>query len=117
MQISPDSPLRTQVVAFDYEVSFFFVNGSFSYALRTTPGARWKLTPYTQDTAGATWDEDMAWVAAFNEWNGRSRAVVRIDGVRETASGRLLLMEIEDYSESCLPMVAFTSHMARSPAA
>ena len=40
----------------------------------------------------------MAFATRFVHWNGTSRGIVRIDGVRETSSDKLLLMEIEDYN-------------------
>ena len=54
--------------------------------------------PYTEESSGDTWEADLAFALGFLAWNGESRAVVRVDGVRETASGQLLLMEIEDYN-------------------
>ena len=54
--------------------------------------------PYTEESSGGTWEADLAFARGFLAWNGASRAVVRVDGVRETSSGQLLLMEIEDYN-------------------
>lgn len=95
-----DGFVAQSVVEFVYEVSFYFVGGIFVYALRTGggPEGRWQLTPYTQAQNLPTWDADMKFATRFNEWNGASRGVVRIDGVRETCTGNLLMMEIEDYN-------------------
>jgi len=89
-----------RVVDFVYEVSFYIVGGTYVYALRTGSGpeGRWQLSPYTQEQNPATWEADMTFAMLFNKWNGRSRGVVRIDGVREATTGNLLLMEIEDYN-------------------
>ena len=88
-----------RLVSFDYEVSFYFVGECFAYALRTGgPGSRWEMAAYSHEQNAATWDADMAFAHCFVKWNGTSRGVVRVDGVRETSSGRLLLMEIEDYN-------------------
>ena len=76
------------MVEFDFEVSFYFINSSFVYALRTgglgSEQQRWQLSPYTQDQNAETWQQDMEFAASFNAWNGRSRGVVRVDGVRES---------------------------------
>ena len=94
-----DGFVAQPVISFDYEVSFYFVEDCFAYALRTGgPSGRWELVPYVQADNTKTWDEDLAFARRFVEWNGTSRGVVRVDGVRESSSGSLLLMEIEDYN-------------------
>ena len=40
----------------------------------------------------------MAFAETLFKWNGPSRGVVRVDGVRESKTWRLLLMEVEDYN-------------------
>ena len=83
-----DNYVVQRVVEFDFEVSFYFVNGSFVYALRTgglgSQQQRWQLSPYTQELNRETWEGDMEFAARFNAWNGSSRGVVRVDGVRES---------------------------------
>jgi len=86
-----------RVVDFEYEVSFYFVGATLVHALRTGT-ERWKMAPYTEEGNCSTWEADVALARKFNEWNGLSRGVVRVDGVRERETGQLLLMEIEDYN-------------------
>lgn len=94
-----DTFIVQRLVEFEYELSFYFVGATFVYALRTGgPSGRWQLVPHTEASSGGTWEADLAFARRFLRWNGESRAVVRVDGVRETASGQLLLMEIEDYN-------------------
>jgi hypothetical protein len=82
-----------------YEVSFYFVGTACVYALRSGgPEARWEMFEYTREENGATWEADVAFASKMMEWNGSSRGVVRVDGIREASTGKLLLMEIEDYN-------------------
>ncbi|MFE4022856.1 hypothetical protein ACFXPZ_36585 [Streptomyces sp. NPDC059101] len=77
-------------VDFRYEVSFYFVDRAFQYALRTTdPDRRWDLAPY-QST-----DDDLAFAQRFVDWNGLDHGIQRVDACR-TRDGRLLLVELED---------------------
>ena len=94
-----DSYVVQRCVAFDYEVSFYFVGNQFVYALRSGgPEARWEMKPYTKEENASTWAADMAFAETLFKWNGPSRGVVRVDGVRESKTWRLLLMEVEDYN-------------------
>ena len=45
--------------------------------------------PHTEESSGDTWEADLAFARGFLAWNGASRAVVRVDGVRETSSGQV----------------------------
>jgi hypothetical protein len=77
---------------FEYEVSFYFINNNFYYALYAPdPACRWKLTLY-EPTA-----EDLAFAERFIAWNSCRRGIQRVDACRLT-DGRLLLMELEDYN-------------------
>lgn len=77
-------------VPFHYEVSFYFINDNFQYALYAPdPAQRWALTPY-EATA-----EDLRFARQFIEWNGLTRGITRVDACR-LPDGRLLLVELED---------------------
>ena len=77
-------------VPFRHEVSFYYVDRDFQYALYAPdPGRRWDLVPYT-----ATAD-DLAFARRFVEWNTLSHGIQRVDACR-TEEGGLLLVELED---------------------
>jgi hypothetical protein len=77
-------------VDFRYEVSFYFVDSSFQYALHTPdPARRWVLEPYE-----AT-DDDLAFARRFIDWNTLAHGIQRVDACR-TGDGELLLVELED---------------------
>ncbi|MGQ0839689.1 hypothetical protein [Actinokineospora sp.] len=77
-------------VDFEYEVSFYFVDDSFQYALYAPdPGHRWRLVPYRPSAA------DLGFARRFVEWNGIRHGIQRIDACR-TRQGELLLVEVED---------------------
>ncbi|MFH0518365.1 hypothetical protein ACHBTE_14445 [Streptomyces sp. M41] len=77
-------------VDFAYEVSFYFVDHDFQYALYAphTDG-RWRLEPY------APTDADLAFARRFIDWNGLDHGIQRIDACR-APDGELLLVELED---------------------
>lgn len=78
-------------VDFRYEVSFYFVDGDFQYALHAPdPGRRWELRPY--EPAGA----DLAFARRFVAWNTMSHGIQRVDACRTREAGELLLVELED---------------------
>ncbi|MFB7463638.1 hypothetical protein ACFCZ1_09030 [Streptomyces sp. NPDC056224] len=77
-------------IDFAYEVSFYFVDDAFQYALYAPdPARRWELRPY------AATDADLAFARAFVAWNTLSHGVQRVDACR-APSGELLLVELED---------------------
>lgn len=77
-------------IDFSYEVSFYFVDHTFQYALHTPdPGRRWELAPYRPDTA------DLDFAQLFVDWNDLDHGIQRVDACR-TRDGRLLLVELED---------------------
>ncbi|MEV5545631.1 hypothetical protein AB0L35_05730 [Streptomyces sp. NPDC052309] len=77
-------------VDFAYEVSFYFVDHDFQYALYAPyPDRRWQLEPY-EATA-----EDLEFARRFIEWNGIDHGVQRVDACR-APGGELLLVELED---------------------
>jgi hypothetical protein len=77
-------------VRFSYEVSFYFVDRVFQYALHTPdPARRWELAPYDPTPA------DRAFAQRFVDWNAIDHGIQRVDACR-TGSGDLLLVELED---------------------
>lgn len=90
----PSLPLDGMLVQpridFRYEVSFYFVDRVFQYALYAPdPGRRWELAPYAPSPA------DLEFAQGFVDWNSLDQGVQRVDACR-TADGRLLLVELED---------------------
>jgi hypothetical protein len=77
-------------VDFRYEVSFYFVDGDFQYALRTeAPDRRWELRSYRPT------GDDLAFARRFVAWNTLEHGIQRVDACR-TREGDLLLVELED---------------------
>ncbi|WP_329041945.1 hypothetical protein OHT61_27645 [Streptomyces sp. NBC_00178] len=77
-------------IDFRYEVSFYFVDHDFQYALHAPhPERRWVLEPYA---AGAA---DLDFARRFVRWNTLTHGIQRVDACR-TADGELLLVELED---------------------
>lgn len=77
-------------IDFQYEVSFYYVDRTFHYALYAPdPARRWDLHPY-EATAG-----DLDFAQRFIDWNHIDHGIQRVDACR-TRDGRLLLVELED---------------------
>ncbi|MFF8905673.1 ATP-grasp domain-containing protein [Streptomyces olivaceoviridis] len=77
-------------VAFAYEVSFYFVDDDFQYALYAPdPERRWELRPYRATAA------DLEFARRFIDWNELGYGIQRVDACR-AADGGLLLVELED---------------------
>ncbi len=89
-ELSGGETLVQPAVDFEYELSFYFVDSEFEYALYAPhANARWELAPYK-----AT-DADLAFASDFVEWNSIRHGIQRVDACR-TADGDLLLVELED---------------------
>ncbi|MER6447500.1 hypothetical protein [Streptomyces venezuelae] len=91
---TPDGPAGAVLIQpridFTYEVSFYFVDDAFQYALYAPdPARRWELEPY--DPTGA----DLAFARSFVDWNTLGHGIQRVDACR-APSGELLLVELED---------------------
>ena len=89
-QLTDGTMLIQPAVDLEYEVSFYFINDKFEYALYAPDKTkRWELKayPYTED--------DIAFAKRFIEWNTITRGIQRVDACR-TKYGRLLLVELED---------------------
>ncbi len=77
-------------VDFEYEVSFYFVDHTFEYALYAPHvDQRWLLEPYEPT------DADLAFAQLFIDWNDIDHGIQRVDACR-TRAGELLLVELED---------------------
>lgn len=77
-------------VDFRYEVSFYFVDDLFQYALYAPdPERRWVLEPYEPTAA------DLAFARLFIDWNTLDHGIQRVDACR-APDGGLLLVELED---------------------
>ncbi|NKE63914.1 hypothetical protein FXN61_47345 [Lentzea sp. PSKA42] len=77
-------------IDFRYEVSFYFVDHDFQYALHAPdPAHRWELTHYDATT------EDLEFARKFITWNNLGHGIQRVDACR-TQDGNLLLVELED---------------------
>ncbi|CAM5361893.1 ATP-grasp domain-containing protein OS=Streptomyces alboniger OX=132473 GN=CP975_15080 PE=4 SV=1 [Streptomyces alboniger] len=77
-------------IDFRYEVSFYYVDDTFQYALYApNPDRRWVLEPYTPTEA------DLAFARRFIDWNTLDHGIQRVDACR-TQAGDLLLVELED---------------------
>ncbi|MEV7690898.1 hypothetical protein ACFW1F_30575 [Streptomyces bungoensis] len=77
-------------VDFSYEVSFYFVDDDFQYALYAPdPARRWELVPYPATAA------DLEFARRFIDWNGLGHGIQRVDACR-APDGGLLLVELED---------------------
>ncbi|MFI1094142.1 hypothetical protein [Streptomyces sp. NPDC020917] len=77
-------------VEFRYEVSFYYVDDAFQYALYAPdPERRWVLQPYEPT------DADLTFARRFIDWNTLGHGIQRVDACR-TQDGELLLVELED---------------------
>ncbi|MER6314533.1 hypothetical protein ABT237_12290 [Streptomyces sp. NPDC001581] len=91
---TPDGPAGAVLIQprieFTYEVSFYFVDDAFQYALYAPdPARRWELERYAPTEA------DLAFARAFIDWNTLDHGIQRVDACR-APSGELLLVELED---------------------
>lgn len=77
-------------IHFRYEVSFYFIDDTFQYALYAPdPDRRWVLERYEPTAA------DLAFAQRFIDWNDIEHGIQRVDACR-TPEGELLLVELED---------------------
>lgn len=77
-------------ITFEYEVSFYFLNNEFQYALYAPDKQkRWQLAPYEATP------EDLQFAQQFINWNQMQHSLQRVDACR-LPEGRLLLVELED---------------------
>ena len=77
-------------IDFRYEVSFYYVDDVFQYALHAPdPAQRWVLESYEPTAA------DLAFARRFIDWNTLDHGIQRVDACR-AGDGELLLVELED---------------------
>ncbi len=77
-------------IDFEYEVSFYFINDKFEYALYApNKEERWKLEKYSPSIG------EIEFAKGFIEWNTIENGIQRVDACK-TKDGELLLMELED---------------------
>ncbi|WP_327075299.1 hypothetical protein OG196_42580 [Kitasatospora purpeofusca] len=77
-------------IDFLHEVSFYYVDDTFQYALYAPdPERRWELEPYRANA------DDLAFADRFVRWNTLEHGIQRVDACR-TRAGELLLVELED---------------------
>ncbi|MBO0516632.1 hypothetical protein [Streptomyces beijiangensis] len=85
-----DDVLIQPRIAFRYEVSFYFTDRTFQYALYAPdPAERWRLERYTPTP------DDLSFAQRFVDWNAIDHGIQRVDACR-APSGELLLVELED---------------------
>lgn len=90
LQITLQDQLIQPFIPFVYEVSFYYLNNRFQYALYAPDREkRWDLKAY------APTEDDLAFAQRFIQWNNMARGIVRVDACR-LPDGRLLLVELED---------------------
>ncbi|WP_326811761.1 hypothetical protein OIE62_14340 [Streptomyces scopuliridis] len=88
--VSFDGVLVQPRIPFRYEVSFYFIDRDFQYALYAPdPERRWELMPYEAGPA------ELAFARRFIEWNALEHGIQRVDACR-APDGELLLVELED---------------------
>lgn len=90
LQHPPTERLIQPYIDFQYEVSFYYLDNEFQYALYAPhKEERWDLKAYTATA------EDLAFAERFIQWNAMARGITRVDACR-LQDGSLLLVELED---------------------
>ncbi|MGW2471305.1 hypothetical protein [Streptomyces bauhiniae] len=88
--VADGSVLVQPHIDFVHEMSFYFVDDDFQYALYAPdPRDRWELKPYRATAA------DLEFARGFIDWNALGHGIQRVDACR-TLDGELLLVELED---------------------
>ena len=86
----PQGKLIQPYIDFQSEVSFYFLNDKFQYALYApNKEKRWELTGYEATPA------DLEFAQKFIQWNNMKRGITRVDACR-LRDNSLLLVELED---------------------
>ena len=77
-------------IDFKYEVSFYYLNNSFQYALYApNKSRRWELMEYEASS------KDLEFADMFIKWNNMENGITRVDACR-CIDDSLLLVELED---------------------
>lgn len=88
--VQPSDLLVQPFLDFRYEVSFYYLDNRFQYALYAPDKQqRWALEEYPATAA------DLAFAETFIRWNNMARGIQRVDACR-MPDGSLLLVELED---------------------
>ncbi len=86
----PEGKLIQPYLDFQYEVSFYYLNDRFQYALYAPDKhKRWELTEYEPTAA------DLEFAHQFIQWNDINHGITRVDACRLNDNS-LLLVELED---------------------
>lgn len=89
-EAKPEGKLIQPFIDFRYEVSFYYLNDEFQYAMYAPNKARrWELTHYEPTRA------DLEFAQQFLQWNNMERGITRVDACR-LQDESLLLVELED---------------------
>jgi len=87
---NPQGKLIQPLIDFDYEVSFYYLNADFQYALYAPDKSRrWELVEYLPT------ESDLIFAKKFINWNSIERGITRVDACR-LKDNKLLLVELED---------------------
>jgi hypothetical protein len=90
INLDDKNTLIQPLINFKYEVSFYFIDKEFQYALYAPDkNKRWELKEY------APTKEDLEFAQKFIEWNNLNHGIQRVDACR-TEGNELLLVELED---------------------
>lgn len=90
INVDDKNTLIQPLIDFDYEVSFYFIDKEFQYALYAPDKTRrWELKEYSPTK------EDLEFAQSFIEWNNLDHGIQRVDACRDK-NGELLLVELED---------------------
>jgi hypothetical protein len=86
----PENKIIQPFIDFQYEVSFYYIDDQFQYALYAPDKTkRWELMEYNI-VAG-----DLEFADQFIKWNNLTTGITRVDACR-LKDGSLLLVELED---------------------
>jgi len=90
LKAKPDGKLIQPFLDFEYEVSFYYLDDQFQYALYAPQkDKRWDLQEYDATP------EDLEFAKQFIQWNDIKTGITRVDACR-MSGGSLLLVELED---------------------
>lgn len=86
----PEGKLLQPYINFNYEVSFYYLNDEFQYALYAPDKVkRWNLKEYVPTAS------DLGFAEQFIQWNDIKHGITRVDACRLNDNS-LLLVELED---------------------
>ena len=87
---NPQGKLIQPLIDFEHEVSFYYLNDNFQYALYAPDKYnRWQLVEYEPT------ESDLVFAEKFISWNNIQRGITRVDACR-LKNNTLLLVELED---------------------